>query len=126
MNALGKLLTVFVFLGIEGASVYSRFARERSDIGFATIIGFIIVTSMMVLVTLLPFAVLQRADIAGQTAPSMAGVLESVVGPWGRLFISAGVIVSVLDYGYVVELTGSAFAGGGQAVAFCSWFCSSG
>ncbi len=90
------LVTVFVFLGIEGASVYSRFARERSDIGFATITGFIIVTTLMVLVTLLPFAVLQRADIAGQTAPSMAGVLESVVGPWGRLFISAGVIVSVL------------------------------
>jgi len=90
------LVTVFVFLGIEGASVYSRFAKERKDIGFATIAGFIIVTSLMVLVTLLPFAVLQRADIAGQTAPSMAGVLETVVGPWGRVFISVGVIVSVL------------------------------
>ena len=90
------LVTVFVFLGIEGASVYSRFAKERKDIGFATITGFIIVTSLMVLVTLLPYAVLKRADIAGQAAPSMAGVLEAVVGPWGRLFISAGVIVSVL------------------------------
>ncbi len=90
------LVTVFVFLGIEGASVYSRFAKERKDIGFATITGFIIVTSLMVLVTLLPYAVLQRADIAGQTAPSMAGVLEAVVGPWGRTFISVGVIVSVL------------------------------
>jgi len=90
------LVTVFVFLGIEGASVYSRFARERKDIGFATITGFIIVTSLMVLVTLLPFAALQRADIAGQTAPSMAGVLEAVVGPWGRVFISIGVLISVL------------------------------
>ena len=90
------LVTVFVFLGIEGASVYSRFAKERSDIGFATITGFIIVTSLMVLVTLLPYGALQRADIAGQTAPSMAGVLETVVGPWGRTFISIGVIVSVL------------------------------
>jgi arginine:ornithine antiporter/lysine permease len=90
------LVTVFVFLGIEGASVYSRFAKERKDIGFATIMGFIIVTSLMVLVTLLPYAVLQRAEIAGQTAPSMAGVLEAVVGPWGRIFISVGVIVSVL------------------------------
>jgi len=90
------LVTVFVFLGIEGASVYSRFARERKDIGFATITGFIIVTTLMVLVTLLPYAALQRADIAGQSQPSMAGVLESVVGPWGRVFISLGVIVSVL------------------------------
>src|SRR5215468_8269166 len=31
------LVTVFVFLGIEGASVYSRFARQRTDVGRATI-----------------------------------------------------------------------------------------
>ena len=50
----------------------------------------------MVLVTLLPYAVLQRADIAGMRQPSMAGVLESVVGPWGAVFVSVGLLVSVL------------------------------
>ena len=90
------LVTVFVFIGIEGASVYSRFAKERSDVGKATIMGFIGVTGIMVLVTLLPYAVLKRAAIAGMRQPSMAGVLESVVGPWGAIFISAGLILSVL------------------------------
>jgi arginine:ornithine antiporter / lysine permease len=90
------LVTVFVFIGIEGASVYSRYAKERSDVGAATIIGFIGVTGLMVLVTLLPYAVLQRADIAGLRQPSMAGVLESVVGPWGAVFVSGGLLVSVL------------------------------
>ncbi len=90
------LVTVFVFIGIEGASVYSRFAKERADVGKATILGFIGVTGIMVLVTLLPYAVLQRADIAGMRQPSMAGVLESVVGPWGAVFVSGGLIVSVL------------------------------
>ena len=90
------LVTVFVFIGIEGASVYSRFAKERSDVGKATILGFIIVTTLMVLVTLLPYAVLQRADIAGMRQPSMAAVLESVVGPWGAVFVSVGLLVSVL------------------------------
>jgi arginine:ornithine antiporter/lysine permease len=90
------LVTVFVFLGIEGASVYSRFARERSDVGFATITGFIIVTGLMVLVTLLPYAVLPRADIAGMRQPSMAQVLEAVVGPWGAVFVSVGLLISVL------------------------------
>ena len=90
------LVTVFVFIGIEGASVYSRFAKERSDVGKATILGFIIVTTLMVLVTLLPYAVLQRADIAGMRQPSMAAVLESVVGPWGAIFVSVGLLVSVL------------------------------
>ena len=45
------LVTVFVFLGIEGASVYSRFAKKRSDVGTATIMGFVGVTTLMVLVT---------------------------------------------------------------------------
>jgi arginine:ornithine antiporter/lysine permease len=90
------LVTVFVFLGIEGASVYSRFARERADVGRATILGFIMVTSLMVLVTILPYAVLQRAEIAGMRQPSMAQVLEAVVGHWGAVFVSIGLLVSVL------------------------------
>ena len=90
------LVTVFVFLGIEGASVYSRFAKERSDVGRATILGFVGVTALMVLVTLLPYAVLQRAEIAGMRQPSMATVLEAVVGHWGAVFVSIGLLVSVL------------------------------
>ena len=90
------LVTVFVFLGIEGASVYSRFAQKRSHVGTATILGFLGVTCLLVLVTLLPYAVLQRADIAGMRQPSMAAVLEAVVGPWGAIFISVGLLVSVL------------------------------
>lgn len=90
------LVTVFVFLGIEGASVYSRFAQKREHIGAATIMGFIGVTCLMVLVTLLPFGVLERGEIAGMRQPSMAAVLESVVGPWGAIFISVGLLVSVL------------------------------
>ena len=90
------LATVFVFIGIEGASNYSRYAQTRSDIGTATIMGFIGVSALMVLVTLLPYAVLTRPEIAGTSQPSMAGVLAAVVGPWGAVFISIGVIVSVL------------------------------
>jgi arginine:ornithine antiporter / lysine permease len=90
------LITTFVFIGIEGASVYSRYAQKRSDVGVATIFGFIGVTALMVLVTLLSYAVLPRAEIAGLQQPSMATVLEAVVGHWGLVFISLGVIVSVL------------------------------
>jgi arginine:ornithine antiporter/lysine permease len=58
--------------------------------------GFIGVTSLMVLVTLLPYAVLKRAAIADIRQPSMAGVLEALVGHWGAVFISVGLLVSVL------------------------------
>ncbi len=90
------LATVFVFIGIEGASNYSRHAGKRSDVGTATIIGFIGVCALMVLVTLLPYAVMERAQISGMGQPSMAGVLEAVVGRWGAIFISVGVVISVL------------------------------
>jgi arginine:ornithine antiporter/lysine permease len=90
------LVTVFVFIGIEGASVYSRYAKTRSDIGVATILGFIGVLCLMVLVTLLPYAALARIEIAGMRQPSMAAVLEAVVGHWGAIFVSVGLIISVL------------------------------
>lgn len=93
---LTMLVTVFVFLGIEGASVYSRYAMKRSHVGVATLIGFVTALCLMVLVTLLPYAVMEQGDIAGLRQPSMAGVLASVVGPWGAVFVSVGLVVSVL------------------------------
>lgn len=90
------LLTVFVFIGIEGASVYSRYAKRRKDVGLATVLGFVGVLLTFVMVTMLSYGVLTRAELAGLRQPSMAGVLASIVGPWGLKFVSAGLIVSVL------------------------------
>ena len=90
------LITVFVFLGIEGASVYSRMARRREDVGRATLIGFLSVLSVFALVTLVSYGVMPQDELAGVSQPSMAAVLESIVGPWGSIFIRVGVIVSVL------------------------------
>jgi len=90
------LLTVFVFVGIEGASVYSRYARSRSDIGFATLAGFLTVLCLLVLVTLLSYGVLPRPELADLPTPSMAGVMESIVGRWGSIFISVALLISIL------------------------------
>ncbi|HTR06690.1 MAG TPA: basic amino acid/polyamine antiporter [Paraburkholderia sp.] len=90
------LVTVFVFLGIEGASVYSRYAKKRSDVGAATILGFAFVLLLLVLVTLLPYALLLRPDIAVMRQPSMASVLGAVLGAPGTAFIGGALIVSVL------------------------------
>ena len=90
------LITVFVFLGIEGASVYSRLARKREDVGRATVLGFLAVLSVFVLITLSSYGVMPQADLAAATPPSMATVLESIVGPWGSILIRVGVIVSVM------------------------------
>lgn len=90
------LVTVFVFLGIEGASNYSRFAKRREDVGIATVTGFLGVLALFASVSILAYGILPRAELAALTQPSVGGVLASAVGPWGAVFIGAGVIVSVL------------------------------
>jgi arginine:ornithine antiporter/lysine permease len=90
------LATVFVFLGVEGASVYSRYARKREDVGRATVLGFVSVLSVFASVTIVSYGILPRAEIAKLRQPSMAGVLEAAVGGWGSVFVSVGLIVSVL------------------------------
>jgi arginine:ornithine antiporter/lysine permease len=90
------LITVFVFLGVEGATVYSRYARRREDIGRATISGFLGVLAVFALVTLVSFAALPAADLKGLRQPSMAGVFGEVVGTWGAVLINVGLVVSVL------------------------------
>lgn len=90
------IITTFVFLGIEGATVYSRFAKKREDVGRATLGGFLTVLSIFSLVTMVSYGVMPRAELAGARQPSMGSVLEDVVGSWGSTFINIGVIVSVL------------------------------
>lgn len=90
------LVTVFVFLGIEGASNYSRFAQKREHVGIATVTGFLGVLALFASVSILAYGILPRDEIAQLRQPSVGGVLEAAVGPWGATFIGAGVIVSVL------------------------------
>ncbi len=90
------LATVFVFLGVEGASVYSRHAKRREDVGRATVLGFLSVFAVFASVTIVSYGLLPMAELAELRQPSMAGVLESAVGTWGKVFISVGLIVSVL------------------------------
>ncbi|MGW5863030.1 basic amino acid/polyamine antiporter [Streptomyces sp. NPDC055239] len=90
------LATVFVFLGVEGASVYSRHAKRREDVGRATILGFLSVFAVFASVTIVSYGIMPMAEIAELRQPSMAGVLEEAVGTWGKVFVSVGLIVSVL------------------------------
>ncbi|MEV0643970.1 basic amino acid/polyamine antiporter [Phytomonospora sp. NPDC050363] len=90
------LATVFVFLGVEGASVYSRHARRRTDVGRATVLGFLGVFAIFASVTIVSYGILPMEEIAALRQPSMAGVLEAAVGTWGSVLVGVGLIVAVL------------------------------
>lgn len=90
------LVTLWVFIGIEGASVVSARAESRREIGTATMAGFLTCLVLYALVSLLSQGAMSQAELAALPNPSMAGVLEHLVGSWGAVLISVAVVVSVL------------------------------
>lgn len=90
------LVTLWVFIGIEGASVVSRRAANRSDIGFSTMTGFVVCLVLYAAVSLVSLGIMPQAELAALKNPSMAGVLEKVVGPWGAILINLALVISVL------------------------------
>ncbi|OLQ71680.1 arginine:ornithine antiporter [Photobacterium proteolyticum] len=89
------LITVWVFIGIEGAVVVSGRAKSRKDIGRATILGLLTALTIYVLVTLLSMGVISTEQLATYQNPSMARVLTEILGPWGSVIIGCGLLISV-------------------------------
>ena len=71
------LVTLWCFIGIEGAVVVSGRAKKQSDVGKATVAGLIGTLIIYMLITL------------------MAYVLEFAVGKWGAVIINLGLIISL-------------------------------
>ncbi|WP_207863456.1 amino acid permease, partial [Pseudomonas sp. 71_D] len=75
---------------IFSARAVSARAEKRSDVGKATVIGFITVLLFLVLVNVLSLGIMSQPELANLQNPSLAAVLEHIVGPWGALLISIG------------------------------------
>lgn len=90
------LVTLWAFIGIEGAVVMSNRAKTPDDVGKATILGFICCLAIYILLSLLPFGYMSQEQLAAIPNPSTAGVLEAVVGRWGAWLMNIGLLVSVL------------------------------
>ncbi|ABY69655.1 basic amino acid/polyamine antiporter [Actinobacillus pleuropneumoniae] len=90
------LITLWVFVGVEGASVLSAHAKKKSDVGLATILGILITLVLYVAITVLSLGILPREVIAEMPNPSMAGLMEQMIGTSGKIIITFCLIVSVL------------------------------
>lgn len=89
------LITLWVFIGVEGAVVVSARARNKKDVGRATLLAVIAALCVYLLVTLLSLGVVPRAELAEMRNPSMAGLMTRLIGSWGDVVIAVGLIVSV-------------------------------
>ena len=90
------LVTLWAFIGIEGAVVLSGRAKSQSDVGRATMLGFLGCLAIYVLLSVLPFGLMSQTELAKIANPSTAGVLEHVVGKWGAWMMNIGLIIAIL------------------------------
>lgn len=89
-------ITLWVFAGIESAVVVSTRAKRMQDVGRATAIAFFFIFVLYMLITLISMGVIDHKTLASLSNPSLAGLMEYVVGPWGKWFINIGVIISTI------------------------------
>lgn len=89
------LVTLWAFVGIEGAVVLSSRARHKKDVGRATVIGLIGTLLIYMMISIFSFGVMTQEQLAALPEPSMAYVLEAVVGPFGATLINIGLLVSL-------------------------------
>ena len=90
------LVTLWSFIGIEGAVVMSKHAKTPQTVGRATFLGYIGCLIIYVLLSVLPYGVMDQADLASVQNPSTAGTMEVLVGRWGAWFMNIGLLISVL------------------------------
>ena len=90
------LVTLWAFIGIEGAVVMSKHAKSAQTVGHATVLGFVGCLLIYVLLSILPYGVMHQSELAKIANPSTAGILEVLVGKWGAWLMNIGLLISVL------------------------------
>ena len=89
------LTTLFFFMGIEGAIVVSARARLASDVGKATVIGYLVCLVLNVMVCILSFGFFTQPEMAHLNDPALAQIVGKGVGDWARIFVNISVIIAV-------------------------------
>ena len=89
------LVTLWCFIGIEGAVVISNHAKKKSDVGKATVIGYLTSLIAYVLVSIIAYGIYHQPHLSTLTDPSTAYLLKNLLGPWFIDFVTISVIISV-------------------------------
>lgn len=90
------LVTLWAFIGIEGAVVMSKHAKNPKAVGTATLLGFSGCLLIYVLLSVLPYGIMDQEQLSKLPNPSTAAVLEPVIGKWGSYIMNIGLLISVL------------------------------
>ncbi|MBZ9607668.1 arginine-ornithine antiporter [Clostridium estertheticum] len=90
------MVMMWVFVGIEGASMLSSRANKKSEAGRATVLGLLGLLIIYFLASMIPYGLMSKEQLVNLPTPTMAYILKDIVGPWGATFINIGLIISIL------------------------------
>jgi arginine:ornithine antiporter/lysine permease len=90
------MITVWTFIGCESATIFASRAKNLRDVARASVLGFLIAAALLVTVSVLSLGILSADEAAHLHNPSLAGVLQHLVGPWGSVLVNVCLIFTVL------------------------------
>lgn len=89
------MVTLWCFIGVEGALMVSSRARKARDVGKAGITGCILAWVLYLLVSVLSYGIMQRSELSTLGNPSAAYLLKSIAGNWAYYTVIVTVVVAV-------------------------------
>lgn len=89
------IVTLFCFFGIEGAVMLAARAKKSSDVGKAGVAGFLISLVLYMLICILCFGLMSRAQLANLQNPSVAYILRDALGEWAYYFVIVSLIIAL-------------------------------
>ena len=89
------LVTLWCFIGIEGAVVISNHAKNPKDVGKATVLGYLTSLIAYVLISIVAYGIYHQPTLSKLTDPSTAYLMKNLLGPWFIDFVTISVIISV-------------------------------
>ena len=88
------MVTLWCFIGIEGAVIMSGRAKRSSDIGKAGVIGFVTAWLLYLGMSVLSFGLMPQNELRELTDPSVAYLLRDAYGSWAYYSVIWAVIIS--------------------------------
>lgn len=92
---LAAISTLWAFVGIESAVVFSGRARSQRDVKRATIVGLLIAVAIYMGITLLTMGVLPQDELKASDKP-LVDALSAVIGNMGGTFMALLAVASLL------------------------------
>ncbi|MFC0188725.1 amino acid permease [Fictibacillus aquaticus] len=89
------IATLWAFVGVESAVVFSTRAKKQTDVKKATILGLFIALALYILITVLVMGTLPKEELVKSQKP-LVDALSAVIGPSGSYVMALLGIISLL------------------------------